>query len=644
VVFSRLPGVPVPAAPPTVRDRSGPSPPDLSGLSGHVIVCGLHGVGVRIVELLHRAGVTAVVVDDQPDTRLVRLVQSWGVPHLAGDSRLADTLFAAGLASAAALICVEADDLHTLETALRAQELNPGLRVVVQLANPAVGRAIAEVSGPGSVLDVAALAAPSVVEACLHDPAHEITLGTERYVVAHVRAPHDGTLREVFADLAPVGVLGRDRPGAPGPPALICPGRDARVTQGDRVVVLGTVAELDAAGLAWRTADRPRRPALRPGRAWPRGRRPEGAPVDLARYLLATLASVADGRLRTALGVLLGLVTTSTVVLTTAYRDDRGRMSLLDGLYFTIETIGTVGYGDFSFRHQAPWLRVFAICLMLVGAMLATVFFALLANVLVSRRIEEEFGRRRVPGMSGHVIVVGIGSIGVRVVEGLLRRGREVVVVERDEGNRYLAQVRALGVPAVIGDATMITALDAANLAAAGAVAVLTSDDLTNLETGLAVRDRLGPRWEQVPVVLRLFDRRLARTVERSFAFRHVRSTAALAAPWFVGAALGLDVLGTFYVGDEPLLLGRLPVAPGGGLDGLTMQDLAATIRVVAIERQGRGGSEHLPRRATRLHGGDAAYLVGPYEELLGVLRRDARAPQGGDPAGRQPQQAPSER
>ena len=603
----------------------------LGDLAGHVIVCGLHGVGVRVVELLQRAGVPVVVVDDHPDARLVRLVENWGVPHLVGDSRLGETLAAAGLARAAALVCVEADDLHTLETALRARELSSDVRVVVQLANPAVGRAIAEVTGEGSVLDVAALAAPSVVEACLRDPAHEIVLGGQRYVVAHVRAPAGGTLRDVLGDLVPLGVLGGDRPGRPAPEPLICPGRDAAVAAGDRVVVLATPAELDAARLDWQLRERQARgPALRPGRAWPEGRRPESAPVDLIRYLLTTVAGAADRRLRTALGVLVTLVAASTTVLTLSYRDDRGGMTVIDGLYFTVETIGTVGYGDFSFREQPTWLRLFAVGLMILGAMLATVFFALLTNVLVSRRIEEELGRRRVPGMSDHVVVVGVGAIGVRVVEALRRRGREVVVVERDENNRYLVQLRGLGVPVVVGDATLGSTLDAANLSAAGAVAILTSDDLTNLETGLAVRDRLGARWIDVPVVLRLFDRRLARTVESSFAFRHVRSTAALAAPWFVGAALGLDVLGTFYVGDEPLLLGRLPVAAGGGLDGLTMQDLAAGIRVVAIERAGSDRLEHLPRRATRLHGGDAAYLVGPYEELLAVLRRDATTIAGG--------------
>lgn len=607
--------------------RADPDRPTTAELTGHVIVCGLHGVGVRVVELLRRAGVTAVVVDHAPDPRLVRLVHTWEVPHLVGDSRDASTLGEAGLAGAAAVVCVEADDLHTLETALRARELRPDLRVVVQLANPAVGRAIAEVTGEGSVLDVAELAAPSVVEACLHDPAHELLLGGEPYVVAHVRAPRAGTLRDVLGDLVPVGILGRDGPGEPEEAeAGVCPGRDERVSAGERVVVLGTPSELDGAGLSWRPQEPHRSAAVRPvrpGRSWPGGRRPENAPVDLVRSLAGTIAGAVDRRLRTALGVLVGLVTLSTTLLATCYRDDRGGMGVVDALYFTVETIGTVGYGDFSFRDQPTWLRLFAVALMIFGAMLATVFFALLTNLLVSRRIEEELGRRRVPGMSGHAVVIGVGSIGVRVVEGLLRQGREVVVVERDEGNRYLAQVRDLGVPVVMGDATLPATLQSANVSAAGAVAVLTSDDLTNLEAGLAVRDLLGARWSDVPVVLRLFDRRLARTVESGFAFRHVRSTAALAAPWFVGAALGLDVLATFYVGDRPLLLGRLPVAPGSGLDGLTMRDLDAAIRVVAVARAGSDHLDHLPRRATQLHGGDAVYLVGPYEELLAVLGRD---------------------
>jgi hypothetical protein len=122
----------------------------------------------------------------------------------------------------------------------------------------------------------------------------------------------------------------------------------------------------------------------------------------------------------------------------------------------------------------------------------------------------------------------------------------------------------------------------------------------------------------------------LAATVERNFGLGQARSTAALAAPWFVGAALGLDVIATFYVESQLILVGRLTVASGGGLDGLAMQDLSARTRVVAISRAAAAGNlEHPPRRDTRFAAGDRAYLIGPYEELLQVLRRDTLSPSG---------------
>ena len=305
-----------------------------------------------------------------------------------------------------------------------------------------------------------------------------------------------------------------------------------------------------------------------------------------------------------------------------------GHLDVLTSTYFVIETVATVGFGDYSFGGQSAGLVAFATGFIVIGVTLVTLSFALFTNILVSRRIEQSLGRRQVPGMHGHVVVVGLGSVGIRVVEGLLAEGRRVVVIEHDDANRYLGRARALGVPVVIGDATQRDTHATVNLADATAVAILTSADLTNIETGLAVRESLGDRWDDVPVVLRVFDRDLARTMERNFGFRHVRSTSALAAPWFVGAALGLDVLETFYVDQQPFLVGRLSIAPGGGLQGLAMQDLSAQTRVIALRRADAAGTlEHPPRRGTRFQGGDEAFLIGPYGELLRVLRRDQLTP-----------------
>ena len=589
-------------------------------LRDHVIVCGLQGVGLRIVEQLHLSGTPVLVVDDAADSRFARLLEDWGVPHLRRSAYMGDALLEAGIEHALAVVCAEVKEIHALETALRIREIRPDVRIVTQLANPSVARALERVSGRGSVLDVATLAGPSFVEACLGRNAHDIELGGVQFAVVQVdviesEAAH-ATFRGHFGHLAPVAIMPGD-----GSEMAQCPGRDHKVVAGDRVAVLGTEDELLLAGID------PRRTQRIPHRR-----------VSLTTRIARQAAVVMDADNKALTFVVAGLfalVVISAVILRFTYRvsgvPGQTHLGLLTAAYFTVETVATVGYGDFSFATQSEGMKVFAIVLIALGVALVSTAFALFTNILVSRRIERSLGRRQVPGMAGHIVVIGLGAVGIAVVQGLIAEGQRVVVIERDDNNRFLGQARALGVPVVIADATQLQTHRMVNLDDAAAVAVLTSADLTNIETGLAIRESLGDRWEDVPVVLRVFDRDLARMMEQSFGFRHVRSTSALAAPWFVGAALGLHVLSTFYVDQQPFLVGMVRVAQGGGLQGLAMMDLGARTRVIALSRAAEGGQlEHPPRRGTRFAAGDEAYLLGPYEELLQVLRRDQPTPSSG--------------
>jgi voltage-gated potassium channel Kch len=582
--------------------------------AGHVIVCGLNDVALRTVEQLHLAGARAVVLSDEPDERLIRIVTGWGIPHLPRGGHLSEPLFDAGIAAASAVVCAESTDLRTLETVLQIRDLRPDVRVVADLDNPSVGHAVEDVLSSVGVLDVAALFAPAVVETCIGHLAREIELGDTSFIAAEVIAPRDGTLRELYGSLAPIGVVTESEE------VIACPGRDQAVSAGDRVTLLGTHSELDAAGLRQREA-KPSSTAELSARA-----------RSFLKRLWGAATEIVDRPLRIALLLAVLVLLVSTVVLHFGYHEPlgRSRLSLLDSAYFTVETVATVGFGDYSFAAQPSGMVVFGILLIVAGVTLTTTMFALLTNALVSRRLAQSLGHGRIPGMRGHVVLVGLGSVGMKVLEGLLGAGAEVVVIERMENNPYLTEARALQAPLVLGDATLVRTLDAANLSAAAAVAILTSDDLTNIETGLAIRDQLGDRWADVPVVLRVFDRQLGHRLEQSFGFRHVWSTSAIAAPWFVGGALGLDVLFTFYVGNHPFLLAHLRVGAGGGLDGLAMRELPGTVRVVAIRRAATDGNsaseaalEHPPRRDTRLAPDDDAYLVGPYAELLEVLRHD---------------------
>ncbi len=617
-----------------------------AGWHGHVIVCGLDEVGLRIVEELAPSDVRTVVVDDSPAPAHVRMIDTWGVALVTGPTRAEETLVAAGLDDAIAVICAQDDDLSALETALLVRRLRPAVRVVAQLTNPAVGRAMRQAGV--RVLDVAGLSAPSVVEVCLGEGVQEMSLSGMRFLAARTTAPSGATLRTLYGALAPVAVVPRDGD------VLVCPGRDTLVSAGDEVTLFGTPDELAAAAVIDHP-ERIRRLTATDGNG--NGAAPSygvlgvlgpeepgdpggGAAARVARALrdlAVSLARATDRRMAIALAALLGVLVIATLVLrfTYQYAGPGHRISLIDAVYFTVETVTTVGYGDYSFRNEPDWLVVFAILLMMTGALFVAVFFALVTNMLVSRRIEESFGRQKITTQRGHVLVIGLGTVGLRVVQQLHKAGRDVVVVEKNEHNRHLSQLRTLGIPALVADATLPEVLATARLGTASAVAVLTSDDLANLETGLAVRDQLGQRWTQTPVVLRIFDSTLAHSVKDTFGFRNVRSTAALAAPWFVGAALGLDVLSTFYAGDEPLLVARLRVTPGGGLHGLRMDELAARTRVLALRRAAdRTVLEHPPRRSTRFEPADEAYLIGPYDELLAVLRRDRPTPDTAAPDG----------
>ena len=570
-----------------------------------MIVCGLEGVGLRTVEQLQLAGVPVVVLDHNPDPRLASAVRALGVPHLVEDPHDSAHLLAAGLDGARAVVCTEASDLRNVETALLVRDLRDDVAVVVHVDNPAVGRAIEDATGAGSVLDVAALFAPAAVEACLGRSTHEILIAGERFVAAEVVATHEGTLRSLYGDLVPVGIITEEES------LVVCPGRDHEVRAGDQVTVLGTPADLAAVGVA--------EPRTRSPRSVPRAPAPRGARRSRARSPARRTArcSPRSGSRRCCWSSRRSCCTSATARRTAA------TSAIEDSVYFTVETVATVGFGDFSFSNQSAWIEAFGVGLIVAGTTLVTTVFALLTNLLVSRRIEQQLGQGAIHGMEGHVVLVGLGAVGLRVLEGLRAEGCEVVAVEYDPRNRYIAHARALGVPVVIGDSTLGQTLASVNLADAGAVAILTSDDLVNLETGLAVRDALGPRWVDVPVVLRVFDRALGHRLEKTFDFHHVWSTAALAAPWFVGAALGLEVLATFYVRNQPFLVARLTVSRDGGLVGLAMRELGARIRVVGIVHAGVTRLEHPPRRDTRFAAGDTAFLVGPYEELLSVLRRE---------------------
>jgi Trk K+ transport system NAD-binding subunit len=497
-----------------------------------------------------------------------------------------------------------------LEIALLARKANPPVRVVSRVANDVLRGAVANDNGPGATFDVAELAAPAVVEACLSQDTHDFDAAGLTFVVSGTTASREATLRELYGDLAPVAVIhGEDSP-TPGE-LDICPGRDQRVHAGDWAMVIGTADELAARGIRI------------PGSSRSRSRRTYfRRAVDVVRGVINDF----NPTFYPVVGATFVVMVTATFVLRFGYHPPP-KMGWVDAFYFTVETMTTTGYGDFSFVNQPTWLRTFSTLLMFSGVTTTALLVSFVADVLLSRRFVFASSRPRVRHLRNHTVVVGLSGLGMRVVQDLAAAGHDVAVIEQDEDNRYLSAVRDLDVPVIFGDATLRQTLQAARVDRARAVAVLTRTDIINIETGIVLTEMLGTRtstrkhWTATPLVLRVYDRTLGLAVAQRFGFENVRSTVELAVPYFIGAAIGLQVLGTFSVGQSSFVVGGMQVAAGSELDGLRMFELSTQARVIAIVTS-NGLLKLHPRRDSRLHADDTVYLVGPYRELIDTLRR----------------------
>jgi Trk K+ transport system NAD-binding subunit len=548
-----------------------------------IIVCGDDPLANTIIEELRGAGARIIRINSAAD------------------------LLGAGVHRARAVVCAGPNDAVNLEIALLARRYSPNVRVVARIGDDVLGDAVAEVSGPGAILNVAKLAAPSVVEAALSRNAHQFAAAGIEFVVWGSEVRTEGTLREIYGDLAPVAVVHAKNSPSPGQ-VVPCPGRDQRVYAGDWTSMIGVKDELEARGM---TVPRSTATRLRHSRL---------------RYVIDGVRAIrhdVNPMLVPSLVGSLVLMVGSTAIVRFSYMNPR--MSWLDAFYFTSETISSVGFGDFSFAQQSALLRLFAIGLMYGGVTVSAILVALIADLLLSRRFIHAAGLRRARRMRDHIVVVGMGSTGIRVVSDLIADGYDVVVIEQDENNRFLSTLAELDVPVIFGDSTMRQTLEWARVDHARGVAVVTQDDMENIRTGIVLLEMLGSDTK-VPIVLRVQGRALSAAVHDQFGFENVRSIVDLAAPWFIGAAMGLQVLGTFWVGQRSFMVGAMLVAEGSELDGLRMVEMSTQTRVIAITRP-EGAVSLRPRRNSQLRAGDTVYLIGPYRELIATLRKGQPPP-----------------
>lgn len=326
-------------------------------------------------------------------------------------------------------------------------------------------------------------------------------------VVVHLGAPTDGELGEALRDVDDLAVLLHDdtaalryclaaehlRPGLPMQVALF--DRTAakelvRVVPHCRVMSPADVAlpSLTAACVSDDLAA-----VARAGQGWEG--HPHGAvlPTRFAlprRERLQALMGRALGQLRPhdsgsrilliGLGGLLALLAIDTTAGALVLHE-----SPVLAFHAAVRTVATAGPVPVDEDH--PLYLLFAALAMLATIGLTAMFTAGIVEHLLSGRLVGLVGRRVIP-QRGHVVVVGMGQVGLRLAAELRELGLAVIGVERDARAVNVATARAMGIPVHIGDASRRRVLERVRTDRALALCAVGSNELDNVSVSVTAR------------------------------------------------------------------------------------------------------------------------------------------------------------
>ncbi|WP_371594555.1 NAD-binding protein [Streptomyces virginiae] len=553
-----------------------------------MLVCGDDALAVRLAGELHdiyRQPVTLLV----PDADTIGPQPPATTHVVEADTADAAALREAGVAQATSVALVYEDDESNIRAALTARRVNPRVRLVIRLYNRKLGRYLAELLDQAAVVaggqaGESAITVLSDADTAAPALAATVVAGTSKVLQADgllFRAIERTPLQRreatepVLCTLAllssttedPAGTEGTDASGPAGPGLLPAPMEIAQSAQRGAVVLeaVSHTAQSPAPGRL-STARLPLMELFSRRVRW-----------SLAGFTAAVIAIAITSK-----------ITTGDPVAHSAY------ITLLD--LFSINDPAV----DDTVERQLLQLFTGLVGLLLLPVLVAAVLEA-------SGSFRSASALRRPPrGTADHIVLLGLGKIGTRVLARLRELDIPVVCVEEDPEARGIPLARSLRVPVILGDATQDGVLEAARIHRAHALLALTSSDTTNLEAILCARTT-NP---DLRVALRLYDDEFATAVHRTLRAAHPqavtrsRSVTSLAAPAFAAAMMGRQILGALPVERRVLLFAAIDVADVPHLDGRTIADTTRPghWRVLALDTADPA-DRHPDLRATRLDG-----------------------------------------
>ncbi len=256
---------------------------------------------------------------------------------------------------------------------------------------------------------------------------------------------------------------------------------------------------------------------------------------------------------------------------------------------------------------QEIFLQAFFFVLPLIGIGLLAQGLTEFGVMFFNRRTRaREWETAVASTFSNHIVLIGLGHLGFRVVKILCEIGQEVVIITLDPDPNLLENARALGVPVIQGDGTRDLILESAGIRRARAILLCTQNDSLNLQMALKARG-LNPALE---VVIRIFDDEFAASLQRQFGFRALSATG-MAAPIFASSAADLDITPPIQIEGQLNSLARLCISPKSELNQQTLGQIEEKFNLSVVYHNRSGQVDQHPSAKIIARAGDIIAVLG---------------------------------
>lgn len=219
---------------------------------------------------------------------------------------------------------------------------------------------------------------------------------------------------------------------------------------------------------------------------------------------------------------------------------------------------------------------------------------------------------------SNHIILVGLGHLGFRVVQLLNAMNQDVVAIELNPEEDLVANAQVLGVPVVQGDATREYVLESAGVRKARVIMLCSQNDTANLQIGVRARGLNAA----IRVIVRIFDDDFAHALQKQFNFTALSATG-MAAPVFAAIAAGMDITQPITVEGQAFSLARLSITPKSPLADATVNFIEEKFRVSLVLLRHDSAPEFHPAGDRQLRENDTIAVLGEPERILALAQEN---------------------